>query len=147
MPCRFRGLLGLVGLVSVLILEPASAQPTGPIRNVFVIVMENHDWADIKGNPAAPNINKFLGSGSYAEQYTSPDGLHPSLPNYIWMEAGDNLGVTDDVQPQQSRLETAAHLTALLQKSGISWKFYQEDISGTDCPLQPHDRYVPRHNP
>lgn len=144
---RFRGLLGLVGLLSVLIVQPASAQPTGPIRNVFVIVMENHDWADIKGNPAAPNINKFLGTGSYAEQYTSPDGLHPSLPNYIWMEAGDNLGITDDVQPQQPRLQTANHLTALLQKNGISWKFYQEDIPGTDCPLQPHDRYVPRHNP
>jgi len=35
----------------------------------------------------------------------------------------------------------------LLQKSGISWKTYQEDISGTDCPLVNNGLYAVRHNP
>jgi hypothetical protein len=49
---------------------------------VFVIVMENHDWSSIGGNPSAPYINgTLLPLGAHAEQYTSPPGIHPSEPN------------------------------------------------------------------
>ena len=33
---------------------------TQRIKTVFVIVMENHNWADIVGNPSAPYINAIL---------------------------------------------------------------------------------------
>jgi len=35
----------------------------------------------------------------------------------------------------------------LLQNAGISWKTYQEDISGTYVPLTATNAYAPRHNP
>ncbi|PZS04733.1 MAG: hypothetical protein DLM70_07515 [Chloroflexi bacterium] len=38
------------------------------LKSVFVIVMENHNWADIKGSPSAPYINHvLLPAGSHAE--------------------------------------------------------------------------------
>ena len=68
-----------------------SAQTTTPwsnLQTVFVIVLENHNWSEIKGNPSAPYINSLLPRFAHAERYFNPPGLHPSLPNYIWLEAG-----------------------------------------------------------
>ena len=59
--------------------------------------MENHNWSDIKGNASAPYINTtLLPQASYAQQYYNPPGIHPSLPNYLWLEAGTNFGISND---------------------------------------------------
>jgi hypothetical protein len=68
---------------------PAASLP--PIQTVFIILMENHNWSSIKGSPDAPYINSLLPQASYCEQYYTPPGNHPSLPNYLWLEAGTNL--------------------------------------------------------
>ncbi len=117
------------------------------IQTVFVILMENHNWADIKGNASAPYLNSLLDKGAHAEQYYNPPGLHPSLPNYIWLEAGSNLGVTDDALPQYNHQSTHQHLVNMLEKAGISWKSYQEDYDGEHCPLTQNKHYAPRHDP
>src|SRR5437016_8121513 len=66
---------------------PPPAGGDGTIGHVFVILMENHDWADIKGSASAPYINgTILPLGARAESYMNPPGLHPSLPNYLWLE-------------------------------------------------------------
>ena len=39
------------------------------------------------------------------------------------------------------------HLVTLLDQIGVPWKSYQEDISGTDCPLTATGLYAPKHNP
>src|SRR5205085_12427564 len=75
----------------------ATSAPTttssNAIKTVFLIVMENHNWSSIQGSSSAPYINSLLtGAGSsqtsYATQYYNPPGNHPSLPNYLWLEAG-----------------------------------------------------------
>jgi hypothetical protein len=117
------------------------------INHVFVIVMENHDWSEIKGSASAPYINgTLLTQGAHAENYGNVPNLHPSLPNYLWLESGSNQGVLDDGGPSSHQL-SAQHLTGLLNNAGVTWKSYQEDISGTDCPLNPVNKYFPKHNP
>ncbi|MBA2287288.1 MAG: phosphoesterase, partial [Ktedonobacteraceae bacterium] len=117
-------------------------------RTVFLIMMENHNWSDIKNSPSAPYINKtVLPMASYAEQYYNPPGIHPSEPNYLWLEAGSNLGITDDADPNVNHQSTPLHLVTLLNTAGISWKSYQEGISGTVCPLTGDGLYAPKHNP
>ncbi|MFL5626366.1 MAG: hypothetical protein ACJ788_12310 [Ktedonobacteraceae bacterium] len=65
---------------------------TAAIQTVFLIMMENHNWSEIKNSPSAPYINHtLLPMASYAEQYYIPPGNHPSEPNYLWLEAGTNL--------------------------------------------------------
>ena len=62
----------------------SSAQTVTPwsnLQTVFIIVLENHDWSEIKGNPSAPYINSLLSRFAHAERYFNPPGLHPSLPN------------------------------------------------------------------
>ena len=115
---------------------------------VFMIVMENHNWSEIKNNPAAPYINQtLLPVASHAEQYYNPPNNHPSEPNYLWLEAGTNFGVHDDNPPLINHQPSTAHLVTLLDHAGITWKSYQEDIPDTTCPLSSNMNYSPKHNP
>lgn len=117
------------------------------IKTVFIILMENHNWSQIEGSPSAPYLNQtVLPMASYARQYFNPPGLHPSLPNYLWLEAGQSLGVEDDKAPSAHHF-AVPHLVALLEKAGLSWKSYQEDIDGKGCPLTSGGLYAPKHNP
>ena len=132
--------------------DPGPTPVTPPvdkgIGHVFVILMENHNWADIKGSASAPYINgTLLPLGSRAENYMNPTGLHPSLPNYLWLEAGTNFGIRNDSGPSTNHQSTTNHLVTLLEAAGISWKSYQEDISGTACPVNSTGKYAPKHNP
>jgi hypothetical protein len=120
----------------------------GAIQTVFLILMENHNWSSIAGSASAPYINgTLLPQASRALNYKSPRGIHPSLPNYLWLEAGTNFGILNDNPPGANHQSTSQHLVALLQNSGISWRSYQEDISGSICPLIASGLYAPKHNP
>src|SRR6266568_4596068 len=126
----------------------ATPGPTTSIKTVFMIVMENNNWSVIKGNPSAPYINNvLLPQSSYATQYFNPPGNHPSEPNYLWLEAGSNLGVSNDNPPSDNHQNTTAHLVTQLQHAGLSWKAYQEGIDGNTCPLVDNYPYATRHNP
>src|SRR5947209_1136695 len=120
--------------------------PTG--KTVFLIMIENHNWSDIKGSPSAPYINTtLLPVASHAEQDYNPPGIHPSEPNYLWLEAGTNFGITNDADPAANHQSTKLHLVTLLTTAHITWKSYQEDISGSECPLTSTGAYAPKHNP
>src|SRR4051794_6829024 len=60
-----------------------------PIKTVFVILMENKDWASVKGAASPYITTMLLPNGAHAENYhnvpTSKGSLHPSEPNYIWL--------------------------------------------------------------
>jgi hypothetical protein len=118
------------------------------VKTVFIILMENHNWSAIKGSTSAPYINNtLLATGAHAEQDYNPPGIHPSLPNYLWLEAGTNFGITADVSPSSGHQSTTSHLVTLLKNAGISWKAYQEDIDGTTCPLSNVNSYATKHDP
>lgn len=116
------------------------------LRNVFVIMMENSNWDDIWGNTAnAPYINSLLPYADYLTNYHQADQategiMWPSLPNYLWLEGGDNFGIigndylpTDNF-PLTHRPETD-HLVSFLEDAGITWGAWMESIDGGSCPL------------
>jgi len=74
---------------------------TGPIpagvprlEHVFVIMMENHGYAQIAGNANAPFINAYMKSSNLATNYFGV--AHPSLTNYLEITGGSNFGVLSD---------------------------------------------------
>jgi hypothetical protein len=125
---------------------PAPAQVKS-VKKVFVIVMENHNWSTILKDPTTTYIKGLLPKASYAKQYFTPPGNHPSEPNYLWIESGLRLSKTDSPPSKDHHLANVPHLTALLDKAGKPWKSYQEDIDGKTCPLANVKNYVPKHNP
>ena len=72
--------------------SPAAALPV--FGHVYVIVMENREYGQIIGNPAAPYINGLANTYGLATGYTGV--AHPSLPNYLALWSGSTQGVTDD---------------------------------------------------
>jgi hypothetical protein len=140
-------LLSIIALKNNASVAPQKIYAASPIQHVFIILMENHDWRDIKGSSSAPYINSLLAQGSHAEQYYNPPGIHPSLPNYLWLEAGTNFGHLDDNNPSSDHQSTTNHLVTLLTKTGLTWRAYEENISGTTCPLNSSGEYAVRHEP
>jgi phosphatidylinositol-3-phosphatase len=121
-------------------------------RKVFIVAMENHNWTQpssttnpqpIFQNPAAPFVNGLVNGTSgiseqvaFATNYINAGvGVHPSEPNYIWAEAGQNFGVFNDDNPYHTDCSpdtvqtTDQHLTAFLTKADRSWRTYQEDTN------------------
>ena len=136
----------LAGVPSTTPEEAARNAESNVLRTVFVIAMENHDWSSIAGNPAAPYINgTLLRLGAHAERYVSP--VHPSEPNYVWLEAGDRLGIFDNDDPTINYRTTRAQLSAQLDTARIPWRSYQEDVSGDTCPFVSQGRYAAKHDP
>jgi hypothetical protein len=117
-------------------------------QTVFLILMDDHNWSQIQSNPAAPYINgTLLPMASHATQYFNPPHNHPSLPNYLWLEAGTNFHIRNDGLPHANHRSATNHFVTLLERAGISWTSYQEDICGCNCPLVRTNKYVPKHNP
>jgi hypothetical protein len=127
---------------------PSGNPDSGKAPTVFMILLENHNWSAIQGNPDAPYINNtLLPMASYALQYYNPPYNHPSTPNYLWLEAGTNFGIGNDGLPADNDQSTRQHLTTLLMNAHISWKAYEEGIDGTTCQLDRDGYYDPNHNP
>ena len=146
---------------------PASA---GQIGDVFYIDMENHNLTQpsgfttspeqLLGNPAAPYLNSLMTPGnpnaaqtSWASNYFNvASGVHPSLPNYLWQEAGTNFNVFNDNPPfgaGGANQGNALSLSGLLQANHISWKSYQEDTdinTQTGAVLPANQWTVPLNN-
>jgi hypothetical protein len=161
------------------LLEDRSMLSASPVGDVFVILMENHNWTQpssftgvpqIQGSASAPYINNTLTQlGAFANNYENAGpGIHPSEPNYIWLEAGSSLGVTNDADPTNPNNRfNVPSFTQQLDTAGISWKSYQEDIdldstghllpqSQWTVPLSSTSgtrsdgtqwNYAPKHNP
>ncbi len=124
------------------------AEPIPGLSTVFIIVMENHDWSTIKGSAFCPYINNtLLPQAAYANAYYNPAGIHPSEPNYLWLVGGTNFGVKDDKLPSINTQRTTNHLAWLLDRAGVPWKAYVEDITGRNIPLTNNGPYVARHVP
>jgi phospholipase C len=96
----------LVGGLVAASVAAASFAAEGPVPSgiahldhVFVIMMENHSYGQIVGNPTMPFINNQIKSGqvSLATNYFAVG--HPSLTNYLEIVGGSNFGVRSDNSP------------------------------------------------
>ena len=131
-------------------LSTARAQLPTNIGTIFMIGLENHNFTQpnptsspeqIYTNPAAPYINSLITAGNSNAKYVSyctryyntGNGVHPSEPNYIWEEAGSNLGILADNDPSTANgnLFTVEHFVHQLDAAGISWHNYEEDVEYT----------------
>ncbi|HYL84779.1 MAG TPA: alkaline phosphatase family protein [Candidatus Angelobacter sp.] len=90
-------------LLATMIVSPGFANegkvPKGVPRldHVFVIMMENHGYNQIIGNPDTPFANSYAKSSNSATNYFAV--AHPSLTNYLEVVGGSNFGVHSDNNP------------------------------------------------
>ncbi len=67
------------------------------LDHVFIVMMENHGYAQIINNPYAPFLNAEYASHNVSTNYFAV--AHPSLTNYLEVAGGSNFGVTNDNSP------------------------------------------------
>src|SRR5579863_5100684 len=126
--------------------EGGAAGPA--IKTIFLILMENNNWSTIYQSSAAPYINSLLPMASWCTQYfDNPKAVHPSEPNYIWLEAGDNLTFTTDNDPSASNSSSANHLVKLMTAANVTWRGYAEDMTAGTCPIVSRGNYAAKHVP
>ena len=110
--------------------------------HTVVVVMENHSYADIIGNRAAPFINELTRRGAL---FTHSSAItHPSEPNYLALFSGSTQGVTDDGCPNRF---TAPNLAAGLIRAGKTFAGFAEDLPGPGSPVCSAGDYARKHVP
>jgi len=123
-----------------------SATPIPIVPNfshIAIIIFENKEFSAVVGNGDMAYFNLLAGAYTLLTQHYAT--THPSLPNYISLIGGDTLGITDDCYYADCYLN-APSLPDLIEKSGRTWKTYQEAMP-EPCFTGDTLRYVRKHNP
>jgi acid phosphatase len=124
----------------------ASNAPAGgfvpTVDHVFLVVLENHSFPTVIGNPSMPYFNSLANAHSLATNYFA--NAHPSLPNYFML----TVGLPEAFDNNFSGTVTDDNIVRALTGSGKTWKAYVENLpspgyTGNDVlPL-----YLKHHNP
>jgi hypothetical protein len=133
----------------LIVAAPVCARATSHtnVQTVFLIMMENVTWSEIKDSTNAPYMNNvLLPMSSYNDRLFTIPNTTGSLPQYLWLEAGTNFGINDSLDPSSHHIASTNHLVIQLQNAGISWKAYQENINGINCPTASSGLYAAFHN-
>ncbi len=96
-------LLAAASLVSPVLANNGPDSNSIPhLDHLFVIMMENHGYQQIIGNPNEPYLNSIIQNGqvNFATNYFAVG--HPSLTNYLEIVGGSNFGVRSDNSPDWS---------------------------------------------
>ncbi len=113
-----------------------------PLAHIVVLVMENKDYSSVIGSPDAPYTN------SLARRYTLLTHMyaitHPSLPNYLALIGGSTFGRTSDCT---DCFVGAYNLVDQLERVGIGWKAYMQDLPHPCFTGVQYRNYVRRHDP
>ena len=93
------GLLAVSATSAVVAAEGPIPNGIPHLDHVFVIMMENHSFGQVVGNPAMPFVNGQINSRevNLADNYFAIG--HPSLTNYLEIVGGSNFGVRSDNSP------------------------------------------------
>jgi len=116
--------------------------------HIVTVVMENHDYSQIIGNPSAPYINSLAATGALATNYQAVN--HPSEPNYLALTSGNDFAsnscVTGDGDPAGACVVNATNIGDRLEAAGKTWKGYMESMP-SPCYLTDSGEYGVRHDP
>ena len=117
----------------------AAAVPAS--QHVFVLVLENHSYESVIGNPTMPYLNMLAKRYGLATQYYA--NSHYSIPNYMWLAAGAVVTTNDNTTARFDVDNIVRHL----QVAGKTWKEYAEGLPYAGYVGYNVGNYVERHNP
>ena len=125
-----------VALLATAALAQEDRIPTGIPRldHVFVIMMENHGYQQVIGNPNQPYMNSLIANRrvNLATNYFAIG--HPSLTNYLEIVGGSNFGVRSDNAPAWGSTSCSPNIeTGIVNADGTNPNGPTD--SGNVCPI------------
>src|SRR5712691_9979143 len=124
---------GIIPIAAPLTVAPPghlSPEATGNFDQFVVVLMENHDLADIYG--PATYMTQLADQYAFAQHWQSI--TNPSQPNYIALLGGSTFGVSGDGSHPNLNQPT---MVDIIETSGHTWKAFAEDAGGSGCGLSP----------
>ncbi len=122
--------------------SPVARMAAGRPAHVAVIVMENEEYGDIVGSPATPFLDGLAKRDALATQMYAI--THPSLPNYLALTGGSTFGIDSDCTGCSV---AASSLADQLQRTGVSWRAYMEDLPHACFHGASAGEYAKKHDP
>ncbi len=129
-------------LLTMVICGIASGFGQMPRSNHVIIVMEeNHSYENVFNSTSMPWLTGM------AKKYASADysyaNAHYSIPNYMWMTAGQAVTFRDNTTAKFNVDNIVRHLLV----AGMTWKEYAESLPYAGYTGYNTGYYVERHNP
>lgn len=124
--------IAILCLVASVLTSPTFAQenrvPAGVphLDHIFLIMMENHGYQQLIGNPNEPYLNSLI-SGKKVNLAANYFAIgHPSLTNYLEVVGGSNFGIRSDNSPDWGNASCAPNIA-----TGV----VNADNSGGNAPI------------
>jgi hypothetical protein len=95
------------------------------LDHVFIIMMENHGYQEVIGNPYMPFTNAEAANANLAQNYFAV--AHPSATNYLEIVGGSNFAILNDNHPVWHNTSCTPNIV-----SGIS---FDNGTNGTPCVI------------
>ncbi len=124
---------------------PTQGSSIPKLSHVFLLVLENHSYADVIGNSSMPYLNNLASKNALATQYYAD--AHPSLPNYFELTVGEGASITGTEGDSFTGTVTQDNVVRALFAAGKSWKAYLESLPSVGYSGGDSAPYVVRHNP
>lgn len=103
------------------------------LDHVFLIMMENHSYSEVIGNPNAPFLNAYAKQANLATNYFGVG--HPSLTNYLEVVGGSNFGVINDHSPDWHDANCSSNIvTGVPSDEATTTKICPISGAGWDAP-------------
>jgi acid phosphatase len=123
-----------------------SASPTpAPVAlaadHVVLVMLENHSFSQVIGNPSMPFFNSLAAQNSLASNYFA--NAHPSISNYFMLTTG-NVETNDD---HFAGTIADDNIAAALTAAGKSWKAYMESLPAPGYTGGDVGPYLKQHDP
>lgn len=109
--------------------------------HVFLVVEENHSYQEVIGSPAMPYLNSLASNYGLATQFYA--NIHPSLPNYFMLTAGQPVTLDNSFAGTVS----VDNVVRELNSSGKTWKAYAESLPQVGYLGDDVYPYMKHHNP
>lgn len=121
--------------------SPPAKELVPNFAHIVILIFENKEFGTVVGSPSMPIYNRYADTYTLLTAYYAVS--HPSLPNYLALIGGDTFGITSDCT---GCFVDQPSLPDLIEKSGRSWKTYQERMPNP-CYVGDTLHYVQKHDP
>lgn len=106
------------------------------------MVLENRSYEQVIGSQSAPYVNGLARRYALATRFYAI--THPSLPNYMALTGGSVF----DIKQNCARCAAPGpSVVGQLDRAGISWKAYFEELGANSKPGAITPEYNPHYNP
>jgi hypothetical protein len=119
--------------------EGAVPQGIPHYDHIFVIMMENHTYQQVVGNPTFPFLNSLINSNKVNVGTSYYAIGHPSFTNYLEIVGGSNFGIRSDNPPDWHNFNCRNNLQTGLPNADIDTLNgvapVPVDTSSVVCPI------------